>query len=300
MTLTAMPSGWTLESGTLGTDVDIDTVDYVTGARSILLSAGAGTRTILSKPLPVGNDSSVVRGKLGLTVCWMPLSTGIVPITIGFRYYDATGAYLSASSASLVSSSTKVWTTGGLIADIPANTQFVRPFVSHNSATKNALVDYVLPYIMPPFAEVDLVQDPTDPIVSLGAWYSVSCTVQSGSGSFGSHVIVDSSGITGGIRVAETGVYHFAVECELDNFDATDSFMFRIADGAGTLLRYSEIFTPNIALSSLTLPAGVPHFCFATQIPLAATTQAFVSIAQLSGSSYREVTDGHMYVTKET
>lgn len=304
MALTAMPKGWVLESGTLGTDLDENRVDYATGGRSLEFNPRAsGSTIVLSEPIAVADGSYVdqVRTKLGLTATYYvdALPAASTGTTFGFRFYDASGNYISKTTVSLPVSQGRVWLTKGIISDCPSTAQFARPYVDYASTANPLLLDLLLPYVMPPFGRVDAVTD-LDPITGLGTWHGLTCSVFSGGGASGTHCIDSPFGLGNPeyFEVQETGVYHVSFEVDLDDFAAGDSFMLRMSYGG--LYRYSPVFYWNTTLAASGIPAGAPHMQFFSMCPASGLTAIAPEICQLTGSSLREVTDSRLYITKET
>lgn len=303
MAVNKMPKGWLLESGTIGTDVDFDTTVFNTGGRSIKLLPTSGNTIVLSQPIAVGEDSSdrdTVRRKVGLTVGYYHGAFGAAPgMTVGFRFYDKDGIYLSSVNTTCLNELNGMeWETTGLVADVPNNGQFARAYADYSNATDTTYLDYMLPYAMPPFAEADVIQNPLAPIVALGTWYTLASTINSGSGTAGTHAIVNDRSSNDYQRVQETGVYHISLQVTLDTFAAGDAFAIAISTTTRTVP--STIFTPHIALGSMTLPAGAEHMQMATVVPLKAGDSISAQIAQLAGGVFREVTDGLLVISKET
>lgn len=303
MAVNKMPKGWLLESGTIGTDVDFDTTVFNTGGRSIKLLPTSGNTVVLSQPIAVGEDSSdrdTVRRKVGLTVSYYHGAFGAAPgMTVGFRFYDKDGIYLSSVNTTCLNELNGMeWETTGLVADVPNNAQFARAYADYSNATDTTYLDYMLPYAMPPFAEADVTEHPLTPIAGLGTWYALASTINSGSGTAGSHAIVNDRSAGDYQRVQETGVYHIELHVTLDVFAATDAFA--IAISTTTRRTPSTIFSPALGSAALSLPGGAHHMQMATVVPLKAGDAIKAEIAQLAGGVFREVTSGLMVISKET
>lgn len=310
MTLTAMPAGWDLESGTLGTDIDEDTTTFRTGGRSLKLLATGNLVRILSKQYAVSDGGvgpssvSEQRRILGVTgLFYISGALGGTDLKVIVYWYDSTGAYVGVSTKNVYRGAASIgfWHTSGMFSPPVANARFARVGVEFQNATNYVLFNGLVPYFMPPFAHASKQAGALATSVGTQVKIPLQLNPSGTSQSAGCHGYKDDTGAypavpAGAIEVSEAGVYNVSAMVELDDYTAAhDVLQLKFLTGANSW--YGPMLTPTVSRGSLAAaPAYDLHIHW--PIPMAPTEPLSLWIYHWAGTTVN-VVDAQLQIGKD-
>lgn len=263
----APPSGWTVTSGVWGTNLAIDTSNYISGLASVKLSYDAATAVpeIWSPWVPITNTTNLFVGRVYMVPRVRIRASSIAAgntVTVQFIQYqqDRTTVTGTSTLKSTVLSAANSWEEyGTCLTSASLASAWGRFKITKANNNFNVWADQVFLHYAPPFLQATGDNTTT---LTIGVWSPIKWSLK---GTLFN--IMDLSADSLSVRIYETGVYSIH----------TTSITYTHGVGNNVLLRIYDVSAGNVVsyFTSMATQVGEQISMSLSGILAASTTVAY-------------------------